>query len=451
MTKEHQPEALRLADRLCGGDWYKMPFSDMEAAGRELRRLQAENEQLRAQVAQSEAPTGPQPSAILPAFIGTPKRKLDELLDQGFQVSGFAIERQAEGARPQRGFITTDGLVGWWQPDTTAELERLRAQVEALTKLSVTNVMLDVVPGYDGEGCEVFAKSVAEVEEALGRLGLEVEDWRCGIKRLQPEPLTRPAVPEHVREAQAAVARDLEVYHRVADRRRAALPHPDDIAIDGFAADLKVKMAGSRAKGRSGWETCPPELLSKMLREHVEKGDPRDVAIISMMHWYMGAGIAPQPEQATRPAVQVGSWSWLRGVIGGLAKHRHKMEGTGQTHTFVVLDDVLGWVDEGEKRAKLVAPQPEAYATLTPDEVRDLTCMYSGAPWPDAYLASLGGLIAIYEQLRGEGKRPVDPATVPERCTSCDGTGDVTDQIGEWRGYCICEAGQSLKAQKGGA
>ena len=35
---------------------------------------------------------------------------------------------------------------------------------------------------------------------------------------------------------------------------------------------------------------------------------------------------------------------------------------------------------------------------------------------------------------------------VPERCEYCDGTGDVTEFDGEWRGYCVCDAGQALKA-----
>jgi hypothetical protein len=28
-----------------------------------------------------------------------------------------------------------------------------------------------------------------------------------------------------------------------------------------------------------------------------------------------------------------------------------------------------------------------------------------------------------------------------QRCEYCDGTGDVHDQTGEWRGVCVCEAG----------
>jgi len=81
----------------------------------------------------------------------------------------------------------------------------------------------------------------------------------------------------------------------------AALPqtqHPDDLAIDRFATALKTKMAEGRAKGRQGWETCPPAELSNMLRNHVEKGDPRDVALFCMMLWHQAAAIAvPSPSK----------------------------------------------------------------------------------------------------------------------------------------------------------
>ncbi|WP_281686408.1 hypothetical protein [Pseudomonas citronellolis] len=33
-----------------------------------------------------------------------------------------------------------------------------------------------------------------------------------------------------------------------------------------------------------------------------------------------------------------------------------------------------------------------------------------------------------------------------ERCTSCDGTGDLTRPDGEWVGYCVCPEGEALKA-----
>jgi hypothetical protein len=59
----------------------------------------------------------------------------------------------------------------------------------------------------------------------------------------------------------------------------------DDAAIDAFAAAMKEKMDISRGKGRGGWETCSRTDLWQMLKEHVTKGDPIDVANLAMMLW----------------------------------------------------------------------------------------------------------------------------------------------------------------------
>ncbi|HID8539019.1 TPA: hypothetical protein ACXIMI_004179 [Stenotrophomonas maltophilia] len=71
--------------------------------------------------------------------------------------------------------------------------------------------------------------------------------------------------------------------------------HRDDLAVDAFAAAMKAKMAAGRGKGRGGWEDpaqCTAEDLSRMLRDHVEKGDPRDVANFCMMLHQRGEAIA---------------------------------------------------------------------------------------------------------------------------------------------------------------
>lgn len=52
------------------------------------------------------------------------------------------------------------------------------------------------------------------------------------------------------------------------------------------------------------------------------------------------------------------------------------------------------------------------YAPLTPKEVEDLTCMHAGAPWNCQ--AALVELFAIYDKLRIEGRRPFDPASLPD-------------------------------------
>ena len=76
--------------------------------------------------------------------------------------------------------------------------------------------------------------------------------------------------------------------------------HPDDAAVDRFAASMKAKLAKSRAKGRSGWEDkslCSAEYLSELLRGHVDKGDPVDVANFCMMLQQRGEGIAAPAQQ----------------------------------------------------------------------------------------------------------------------------------------------------------
>jgi hypothetical protein len=68
--------------------------------------------------------------------------------------------------------------------------------------------------------------------------------------------------------------------------------HPDDVAVDAFAAAMKAKMARARALGRSGWLHIDPIELWEMLEEHVEKGDPVDVANFCMMLWHNQKGSA---------------------------------------------------------------------------------------------------------------------------------------------------------------
>jgi hypothetical protein len=61
--------------------------------------------------------------------------------------------------------------------------------------------------------------------------------------------------------------------------------HPDDLAVDRFAAAMKSKLAQKRGEGRGGWETaeCADEFLAELLMGHTKKGDPVDVANFAMM------------------------------------------------------------------------------------------------------------------------------------------------------------------------
>lgn len=68
----------------------------------------------------------------------------------------------------------------------------------------------------------------------------------------------------------------------------------DETAVDQFATMMKAKLEVKRNQGYNSWydETlCSNEKLSCMLRDHVEKGDPLDVALLAMMLYMRGSGI----------------------------------------------------------------------------------------------------------------------------------------------------------------
>lgn len=87
--------------------------------------------------------------------------------------------------------------------------------------------------------------------------------------------------------------------------------HPDDIAVDRFAAAMKEKLAVKRAQGRSGWddpEQCNIDYLVRLFHDHVSKGDPIDIGNFAMMLWirmattnlptkYKRIPSAPPPQQ----------------------------------------------------------------------------------------------------------------------------------------------------------
>lgn len=80
--------------------------------------------------------------------------------------------------------------------------------------------------------------------------------------------------------------------------------HPDDMAVDRFAVAMKAKLARKRLQGRGGWDgpECDADTLSRMLREHVEKGDPLDVGNLAMMLHQRGERIsAPAVEPVATP------------------------------------------------------------------------------------------------------------------------------------------------------
>jgi len=84
--------------------------------------------------------------------------------------------------------------------------------------------------------------------------------------------------------------------------------HEDDVAVDKLTTAMKSKLAKQRDKGYGGWDTeeCTQQRLSDMLRAHVEKGDPVDVANFCAFLSARGEGIAAPVCKQPKFAVQTG-------------------------------------------------------------------------------------------------------------------------------------------------
>lgn len=89
------------------------------------------------------------------------------------------------------------------------------------------------------------------------------------------------------------------------------MSHADNEAVDQLALAMKDKLGRAREKGRAGWDDpteCTDADLSRMLREHVDKGDPVDVANFCAFLSARGELIA-STEQTTLPyQKRVGHW-----------------------------------------------------------------------------------------------------------------------------------------------
>lgn len=66
--------------------------------------------------------------------------------------------------------------------------------------------------------------------------------------------------------------------------------HPDDVAVDEFAAAMKAKLAKKREEGRGGWDDpkqCSVEYLELLLSDHYHRdGQHIDCANFHMMIWH---------------------------------------------------------------------------------------------------------------------------------------------------------------------
>lgn len=174
--------------------------------------------------------------------------------------------------------------------------------------------------------------------------------------------------------------------------------HPDDLAVDRFAAAMKAKLAKKRDEGRGGWDgpTCTAVFLSQRLREHVEKDDPLDVGNIAMMLHQRGERIEPAVQDrealiaATVEMAAQAAYQWwddddakdLRGHIRAVAaqpqtdaleavRREARAEGMRMAADLFTGSDL--WEEAGIRGWILAAVQTAADSVLPPDRFNEGT------------------------------------------------------------------------------
>lgn len=148
----------------------------------------------------------------------------------------------------------------------------------------------------------------------------------------------------------------------------------DHEAVRNLSCAMMSKLQDSRSKGRSGWNDktqCSAEHLSQLLREHVEKGDPVDVANFCAFLSARGEGIAPQttPIAAAVP----GGWQELAArVMDALADAQDRTNAKYPEHvkcypSWETKPRHLRWLAEMFRTGKPIgngAGQPDVLAAL---------------------------------------------------------------------------------------
>lgn len=86
-----------------------------------------------------------QPQANQPAMTPIAQRKLEDLLAEGYTISGYSVYHEQ---KHQHGFVTGAGLVGWWKPEG---VEYPQPKREPLTDEAVLGVAKSIEIQFDSE------------------------------------------------------------------------------------------------------------------------------------------------------------------------------------------------------------------------------------------------------------------------------------------------------------
>ena len=149
---------------------------------------------------------------------------------------------------------------------------------------------------------EQLLSRAIEIFEGLSASDKQADGPLYAIKNAASE--LHVSLPDDVINTRTARKSELvqELMYRILSEKT---EHPDDLAIDRFAEAMKAKMRRSREeKRRNGWQTASAAHLTYLMVEHLEKGDPVDVANFAMMLHQNGQRLNEAVVQTYRKSVK---------------------------------------------------------------------------------------------------------------------------------------------------
>lgn len=114
--------------------------------------------------------------------------------------------------------------------DLQQAVAALREELATAHAQSVTNIMMDIVPGFDGMGEEIYAKSVADVQLLISNLYLETEEQE---QRLEDAERKNMELEGLLRDTETVLSNELsyELFRKLGnhfERIKAALTKPEE-------------------------------------------------------------------------------------------------------------------------------------------------------------------------------------------------------------------------------
>lgn len=315
-------------------------------------------------------------------------------------------------------------------PQTVAAQSAPAGEREALWQLihdTLRNYRMSTLVDEDGDGYPLIDAFTADSQPVSG--GMEeciyLADAIWNAIEAAQQRTQAAGVPEDLRAAMLTVidrsdwrtaANRAELHAMLATAPAQPAVHPDDAAVDRFAAAMKAKLAKAREKGRGGWDDpaqCSVEFLAKLLVGHIGKGNAgtfEDVANFAMMLHQRGADPQVLAREAAAQSAPAGEREAFEAAVATIDPSEvERLDGIRE-----------GWEAYASWQRTQAAGAPEGWRSSLEDAALMLEAHSPGSGSVESYAAQ-----DIRAMLAAAPAQPAvqveQPIRMPARMTCDDG------------------------------